>query len=123
VRTIATIVSIACAVATVTTACETTPFRNPSPDPTSPGSAPPAARQWAMPDLVGRGLQDAQDQIQKLTGDRVFYTGSHDLSGQGRHQVVDANWKVCTQNIAPGAAVTPTAKIDFGVVKTDESCP
>jgi hypothetical protein len=123
VRTIATIVSIACAVAAVTTACETTPFRDPSPDPSSPSSAPPAARQWAMPDLVGTGLQDAQDQIQKLTGDRVFYTRSHDLSGQGRNQVVDANWKVCTQNIEPGAAVTPTAKIDFGVVKIDESCP
>lgn len=80
-------------------------------------------RQWAMPDLVGTVLQDAQDQIQALTGGTVYFTGSHDLGGKDRNQVLDANWQVCTQNIAPGAALTSESKIDFGVVKLTESCP
>jgi hypothetical protein len=117
VRTIVTILAVACAIST--TACDITPTptQTTTTTPTTPG------KQWSMPDLVGKGLQDAQDQIQKLTGDKLFYTGSHDLSGQGRHQVVDDNWKVCTQNVAPGAALTPASKIDFGVVKLEESCP
>jgi hypothetical protein len=114
VRTIATILAVACAI--LTTACETPP------SPTETTTTTPG-KQWSMPDLVGKGLQDAQDQIQKLTGDKVFYTSSHDLAGQGRHQVVDDNWKVCTQNVKPGAALTPTSKLDFGVVKLEESCP
>lgn len=76
-----------------------------------------------MPDLVGQVLQDAQDQIQALTGGAIFFTGSHDLSGEDRNQVLDANWKVCTQNVAPGTAVTPESTIDVGVVKLDEACP
>ncbi|MFL6122677.1 PASTA domain-containing protein [Actinophytocola sp.] len=124
VRTIATIASIgACAVAVLAAGgCDG--LR--SPDRTSPTATSTAAssgRRWVMPDLVGAGLQDAQDRIQALTSNVVFFTDSHDLSGRGRHQAVDENWKVCTQNIAPGATVSPTSKIDFGVVKLDETCP
>lgn len=88
--------------------------------------APPQAdssQQWAMPDLVGTDLQQAQDQIQALTGSAVFYTASHDLSGKDRNQVLDANWKVCSQNVAPGTSIAGGAEIDFGVVKLEESCP
>jgi hypothetical protein len=84
---------------------------------------PPPDAEWAMPDLVGHSLQDAQDQIQAITGDTVFFTKSHDLTGANRNQVLDANWTVCTQNIAPGAPLEDTAQIDFGVVKLDEACP
>jgi hypothetical protein len=87
-----------------------------------PGDGQPV-QQWQMPDLAGTVLQDAQDQIQTLTGGAVYFTDSHDLSGEGRHQVMDDNWQICTQNIAPGSALTSTSKIDFGVVKLDESCP
>lgn len=76
-----------------------------------------------MPNLVGSVLQDAQDQIQQLTGGALLYTGSHDLTGENRNQVLDANWQVCTQNVAPGAPLTSTSRVDFGVVKLDESCP
>lgn len=97
----------------------------PPPVPETPAEAQPVqpAQQWPMPDLVGQVLQDAQDAIQAMTGGAVFFTGSHDLSGQDRSQVLDANWKVCTQNVAPGTAVTPESVIDVGVVKLDESCP
>lgn len=81
------------------------------------------AERWAMPDLVGSTLQDAQDQIQSLTGGAVFHTASHDLTGQGRSQVLDSNWKVCTQNVEAGAPLTTESEIDFGAVKLDERCP
>lgn len=81
------------------------------------------AQQWEMPNLTGAVLQDAQDRIQSLTGGAVYFTGSHDLSGRNRNQVVDANWKVCDQNVAPGAALTPASEIDLGVVKLEETCP
>ena len=95
--------------------------------PEGPASSTPppsgGARQWVMPDLVGSKLQDAQDRIQKLTGNPTFITFSHDASGQGRNQVVDSNWKVCSQNVAPGASFDDRAKIDFGAVKSAEQCP
>lgn len=81
------------------------------------------AEQWVMPDLTGTVLQDAQNAIQSLTGNAVYFTDSHDLSGKGRHQVMDDNWKVCDQNIAAGSTLSTTSKIDFGVVKLDETCP
>lgn len=75
-----------------------------------------------MPNLVGVGLQDAQNRIQSLTGNEIFVTESHDASGQGRMQVSDRNWKVCDQNVAPGTRITKDTRIDFGAVKLDERC-
>lgn len=83
----------------------------------------PAADRWVMPNLIGATLQDAQDQIQSLTTGAVFFTNSHDLGGQDRNQVLDSNWQVCAQNIAPGATLTAESQVDFGVVKLEESCP
>ncbi|HNO36237.1 MAG TPA: PASTA domain-containing protein [Nitrospira sp.] len=92
----------------------------------SPTASSPAGTQqsWTMPDLRGRNLQDAQDTIQALTANEVFYTGSTDLTGQGRNQVLDRNWQVCTSTPAPGETFTKDSVIDFGVVRIDsESCP
>jgi beta-lactam-binding protein with PASTA domain len=77
---------------------------------------------WTMPNLVGAGLQDAQDAIQELTGFAIMITTSHDATGQNRVQISDRNWKVCTQNVAPGATITRDTRIDFGAVKLEESC-
>lgn len=76
-----------------------------------------------MPNLAGQNLQAAQDAIQLLTGSAVFFTSSSDATGQGRAQVLDANWKVCAQNVAPGTAITTDTKIEFAAVKLDERCP
>ncbi|MCG5432423.1 PASTA domain-containing protein [Mycobacterium sp. MYCO198283] len=77
-----------------------------------------------MPDLTGQNLQAAQDAIQALTGGAVFYSGSTDLTGQGRMQVADRNWQVCTSTPPPGATITSATSISFGVVRIDtESCP
>lgn len=94
-----------------------------------PGSAatkpaPPHAVKgpWTMPNLVGSQLQQAQDAIQKLTGNPLFLTRSHDVTGKKRHQVVDSNWKVCTQNVPAGTSFTGDTVIDFGAVKNAEKC-
>jgi hypothetical protein len=76
-----------------------------------------------MPNLIGANLQGAQDGIQALTGDAVFFTFSHDVTGKGRHQILDGDWKVCAQNVPPGAPITIGTRIDFGVVKLAERCP
>ena len=88
------------------------------------GSASPAlAESWTMPDLIGTDLQGAQDAIQSASNGEVFFSSSTDLTGQGRAQMIDRNWTVCSSTPPPGAAFTTTTEIDFGVVKDSESCP
>jgi hypothetical protein len=91
----------------------------PTPSPKSDESS----TSWTMPDLRGSVLQNAQDVIQRLTDRRILVTTSHDATGRGRQQVVDSNWKVCSQNIAPGQTITADTRIDFGAVQLDERCP
>lgn len=72
-----------------------------------------------LPDFVGKGLQFAQDEAQSLG----FYgLRSHDALGRDRLQVLDRNWKVCSQTPAPGTHPTDVV-IDFGTVKLEETCP
>jgi ABC-type uncharacterized transport system auxiliary subunit len=89
----------------------------------TPDEQAPQAAQWVMPNLIGSKLQQAQDAIQKLTGNPAFVTLSHDATGQSRNQVLDSNWKVCSQNVAAGATFDKNSKIDFGTVKLTEQCP
>jgi hypothetical protein len=96
---------------------------SPSAPPPVP-SSPAAEQTWTMPDLRGRNLQDAQDAIQQLTNNEVVLTGSTDLTGQARNQMMDRNWQVCTSTPAAGESFTKTTAIDFGVVRIDtETCP
>lgn len=77
-----------------------------------------------MPDLTGQNLQAAQDAVQALTNGKVFYSGSTDLTGQSRMQMMDRNWQVCTSTPPPGSTITSTTTVEFGVVRIDtESCP
>jgi hypothetical protein len=89
-----------------------------TPSPTTGGSTGVSFR---MPDMRGQVLQDAQN---ALHADGVFYSRSHDLLGS-RHQVLDRDWKVCSQNVPAGQQITGNAEgaIDFGVVKLSETCP
>ncbi len=75
-----------------------------------------------MPDLVGANLQDAQNAIQTLTGFGIAVTTSTDATGAGRSQLLDRNWTVCAQNVAPGTTITADTDIDFAAVQLDESC-
>ena len=94
-----------------------------TPAATSAAEADSRPTSWRMPNLVGHGLQDAQDTIQALTDDRIFVTKSHDATGAGRHQILDRDWKVCDQDVRPGATITVGTTIDFGAVKLSERCP
>lgn len=81
------------------------------------------SESWIMPNLVGQNLQAAQDAVQALTRDGLYFTHSHDLRGD-RHQIFDRDWQVCTQNVPPGATIHLKTYITFGVVREDvESCP
>jgi hypothetical protein len=79
---------------------------------------------FAMPNFVGKNLQAAQDEVQTHG---VFFSVSHDVLAS-RMQLVDSNWKVCTQTPAAGTRIHGPAadyegKFDFGAVKLTESCP
>ncbi len=108
---------------TLTTSAQAPPAQQQPTGQKEQSQQPKPAKQWAMPNLVGSNLQQAQDQMQKLTGDPVFLTTSHDATGQKRQQVLDKNWKVCSQSVAPGTQITLDSPIDFGAVKNEESCP
>ncbi|MFF8308983.1 PASTA domain-containing protein [Streptomyces lydicus] len=72
-----------------------------------------------LPNLVGKGLQSAQDAAQAAG----FYgLDSHDALGRGRMQILDRDWKVCTQKPSPGNAAT-SVTVDLGAVKLSEDCP
>lgn len=124
-------VVLAVALLSVTAACASPPPA-PSPAPTpAPAAAPavtpspaaaPVATSWVMPDLVGANLQDAQNAIQSLTDFGIAVTTSTDATGAGRNQVLDANWTVCAQNVAPGETIAVGTMIDFAAVKLEESC-
>lgn len=74
----------------------------------------------SVPDFVGMGLQSAQDAAQA----KGFFTlTSHDSAGRDRMQLLDRNWKVCSQNVRAGKSVATTTALDFGAVKTEETCP
>ena len=82
------------------------------------GTATPAARTVA--NFIGKGLQTAQDDAQAEGFDNLT---SHDATGRARHQIFDRDWKVCFQTPAAGTTVSSDSRLDFGVVKLDESCP
>lgn len=87
-------------------------------------ASPASAQSWTMPDLIGTDLQGAQDAIQSASDGQVWFSSSTDLTGQGRAQILDRAWVVCTSTPPPGASFTTTTEINFGVVKKDvESCP
>lgn len=79
----------------------------------------PAGDERRLPDLVGKGLQFAQDRAQAAGFQKLW---SHDALGRNRQQVNDRAWQVCFQEPGPGP-VDPTTEIDFGVVKLGEQCP
>nr|WP_198152018.1 hypothetical protein [Kibdelosporangium sp. MJ126-NF4]CEL22910.1 hypothetical protein [Kibdelosporangium sp. MJ126-NF4] len=94
----------------------------PTPSAVATSRPAPAAGTWTMPNLVGSKLQQAQDTIQKLTGNPLFLTRSHDATGKGRNQVVDSNWKVCGQSVPAGQSFHTDTVIDFAAVKLEEKC-
>jgi len=76
------------------------------------------AETATLPDLVGQDLQAAQDEAQAAG----FYAlDDQDASGQGRLQIYDRNWTVCSQEPQAGTHATDTP-VTLYAVKDDESC-
>ncbi|MCW7947463.1 hypothetical protein AAW14_37510 [Streptomyces hygroscopicus] len=79
-----------------------------------------ATAKKTVPNFVGMGLQSAQDTAQK----NGFYSlDSHDALGRARMQILDRDWKVCSQNVKAGTNASTDTKLDFGAVKLEETCP
>ncbi|MEU1010031.1 hypothetical protein [Streptomyces sp. NPDC005890] len=117
-----------CAAAAGVVACQPTGSAKPS------GSSPPTAsvsvpatkdgkaagEKKTVPSFIGMGLQSAQDTAQK----QGFYNlTSHDSLGRARMQILDRDWKVCSQNVKAGSVAATDTKLDFGAVKLAENCP
>ncbi|MFI5634321.1 hypothetical protein ACIA8E_34135 [Streptomyces sp. NPDC051664] len=97
----------------------------PTPSVTAADTTPSAeddkpAERKAVANFVGMGLQSAQDKAQ---ADGFYSLRSHDSAGRDRLQAFDRNWKVCSQDYAPGKTVPVDTELDFGTVKLEESCP
>nr|WP_234444407.1 PASTA domain-containing protein [Streptomyces sp. NRRL F-525] len=84
------------------------------------GNAKTGGKTKTVPHFVGMGLQSAQNAAQK----QGFYSlKSHDSLGRNRHQILDRDWKVCSQNVKAGTTTSTDTQLDFGAVKLDETCP
>ncbi len=83
------------------------------------GSGTHETAAGTLPNLVGKGLQFAQDTAQAAG---FKHLTSHDALGRGRAQILDRDWQVCDQSPAAGSHPV-TTKVDFGVVHLDETCP
>ena len=70
-----------------------------------------------MPDLICRGLQAAQDEIQDHG---VFGSKSKDATGRGRRQLWDRNWVVVAQDPEPGEKIGEFEAILYVVKKGDD---
>jgi hypothetical protein len=66
------------------------------------------------------GLQDAQDKLQTLGS---YIMDQQDASGLERLQMLDANWKVCSQKPKAGSAVAESDLVTLASVKLNEDCP
>jgi hypothetical protein len=84
----------------------------------SDSSAGGAVEAGAVPNVVCKDLQTAQDTLQKAG----FYNlGSQDGSGQGRSQLIDRNWVVTKQSVPAGSRPDPATRVVLTAVKFGES--
>lgn len=59
-----------------------------------------------MPNVIGRNLQAAPNAIQALGNDEGLHSGSTELTGECRNQLMEANLQVCTSTPPPGATMS-----------------
>jgi len=98
---------------------EPSPSATPVATPAEPSTSS-APEVFTMPNLVGENLQLAQDKLQALGS---YLMDQQDAAGLGRIQVLDTNWRVCTQKPAPGAKVPMDTMVVLAAVKLSEQCP
>jgi len=81
-------------------------------------SSPPET--FKMPKLVGKNLQWAQDKLQALGS---WVMDQEDASDLDRFQILDSNWKVCSQKPKAGKVIPIDTEVVLKSVKLDERCP
>ncbi|MFF4901255.1 hypothetical protein [Streptomyces sp. NPDC001068] len=86
----------------------------------STGKSDSKPKTATVPAFTGMGLQSAQDKAQAAG---FYVLKSHDALGRDRMQILDRDWKVCSQNVKAGTSGPVDAELDFGAVKVDETCP
>ena len=79
----------------------------------------PDSDTFVMPNLVGKDLGDAQDELESL-GSEILVQG--DATGQERTLDVELGWQVCTQDPDAGTEVTMDASVTLTAVLSTESC-
>jgi hypothetical protein len=75
---------------------------------------------FVMPNLVGKNLQKAQDELQSRGS---YVLDEKDATGAGRITLIDSDWKVCGQKPKMGVKVLIIATVQLAAVKLHESCP
>jgi hypothetical protein len=81
---------------------------------------PQAGSTFAMPNVKGMILQDAQDLLQTKGS---YLMDQQDARGLGRWQLLDSNWRVCWQKPRAGTVVSTSTIVTLGSVKLNERCP
>ncbi|WP_327366105.1 hypothetical protein [Streptomyces sp. NBC_01217] len=76
----------------------------------------PEVEGGRMPNLAGKSVKAARGALDSSTSITVT-----DATGD-RMVLLESNWQVCTQNPAPGVALTGQP-VEFTAVKYDETCP
>lgn len=84
--------------------------------PTDAAATDPPA-EGVIPNVVCRDLQAAQDALQAAG---FFVLASVDGSGKGRRQLIDRNWVVTEQSVAPGSRPVRSTRVLLTVVKIGE---
>jgi len=87
-----------------------------SPSPASPSTSVVKA----VPDFIGKGLATAETDARAAGFANIT---THDASGRGRIQILDRDWKVCSQAPAAGSSASTASQLDLGAVKLSEACP
>lgn len=83
----------------------------------SDGDGGPSVTAGVVPNVVCKDLQSARD---TLKGAGYSNLGSADGADQGRKQIVNRNWVVIAQSVAPGGRPDTDARIVLTAVKFGE---
>jgi hypothetical protein len=90
---------------------------SPSSSTKQPTATPPET--FIMPKVVGLNLQLAQDLLQSKGS---YLIDQVDFKGLNRFQVLDSNWKVCTQSPSAGKKIPISTVVALASVKLTERC-
>mgnify|MGYP000004595998 CR=1 FL=1 len=75
-----------------------------------------------MPDVTGKTLSQAREEIEGLTSAFAISVDSINISGYPQHQYAAQMWKVCSQLPKAGKPVTAKTYVAVGVVRKNEDC-